>query len=349
MNEIIHSQFDLSPSNDEDIRRLVSSVLAGLNPHTQRAYAVDHEEFVKFINIKAQSDESITQISGIPEAAKLLLSRGHGRANLLVIDYVNYLKSLKDNPTLGTKKLAPNTINRRLAAVKSIVKFARKIGMVPWVIEVDMLKVETYKDTAGPGLDGFVAMLDAAELQKNEKKAARDVAIMWICGCDALRRAEVYGLDIGHFDLRNSRVSILGKRRTEREWITIAPQVVQAIENWLVHRGREPGPLFPSMNRANGEKILPMSEEGFYKLIVKIGSLAGITVHPHALRHFSIDAAAKLKKDDPMAVQEFGRHKDFKTTQKYIHRAEDSHGKIGSLIATMISERRKKAGDSGDK
>src|SRR5438046_3106235 len=105
MSEITRSEFDLSAENDDDLTRLANGVVAGSNPHTRRAYALDFDKFRQFV----ESHEKIS-VPSVADAAKMLLLRGHGRANLLVSDYRAHLMNLTNDEEAGTRKLSPNTI-----------------------------------------------------------------------------------------------------------------------------------------------------------------------------------------------------------------------------------------------
>ena len=51
----------------------------------------------------------------------------------------------------------PATIARRLASLRSVVKLARTLGRVTWTIDIASPKAEAYRDTRGPGLEGWKA------------------------------------------------------------------------------------------------------------------------------------------------------------------------------------------------
>jgi hypothetical protein len=84
--------------------------------------------------------------STLEQAAHSLLTSTLGQANAIVLDYKAHL--------LG-HQLTPATINRRLAALRSLVKLARMLGLVPWKLEVEGMKSEGYRDTQGPGRTDF--------------------------------------------------------------------------------------------------------------------------------------------------------------------------------------------------
>src|SRR4051795_8512589 len=76
--------------------------------------------------------------------------------------------------------LPATTINRRLAALRSLVKLANTLGLVSWTFSaqsVENVPVPPSRDTRGPDRDGFRAMLDAAGAQPGPK-GLRDVVLL---------------------------------------------------------------------------------------------------------------------------------------------------------------------------
>jgi len=118
---------------------LVASFLAGRSPQTLRAYRQDLQSFARWL-----------RAADLDEAAQRLLGSGPGPANALALAY---------RATLIDQQLAAATVNRRLAALRSLVKLARTIGLVPWALEVPGLPAEPYRDTRGPGLAGVRRLL----------------------------------------------------------------------------------------------------------------------------------------------------------------------------------------------
>ncbi len=294
------------------VRKLIESFYASLSPHTRRNYGNDLRDFSAF----RQNGENV---GGTCEE---FIRLAHGDANLVALDW---------RSDMIRRKLSSGTINRRLSALRSLIALANRIGQVGWKLSVDNVKHESYRDTSGPTKEQFRSMLIAAQRNPNQSKAARDVAILRICFADALRRSEVYSLDLEHFDLSRGTVSILGKGRSGRELLSIPPKALAAITAWVETRGRDEGPLFPSMHRGAKWKGGRLTPNGFYKIVVNIGKLAGVKVRPHGLRHAGITAAA-TQSSDPYAVQEFARHKDLKTTMLYVHRSKNVQGAVASQV-----------------
>src|SRR5262245_59680255 len=218
---------NLDPSSAAS--RLLAAFLSGRRAETIKAYQADLEDFRAF-----------AQASTLDHATGLLLVRGLGDANALVLDYKAHLLE---------RKLTPATINRRLAALRSLVKLARTLGLIPWRLEIQGMKMEGYRDTRGPGRMGFRHMLRVLDRRK-DAKAIRDRAILRCLFDLGLRRAEVIHLDLHDLDRQVGTLAVLGKGRTQKESLTLPPQTKAAIEAWLVIRGEAAGPLFHSLDRA---------------------------------------------------------------------------------------------------
>src|SRR5262249_9593815 len=158
------------------------------------------------------------------------------------------------------------TVNRRLSALRSIVRLGRTFGLIAWSLEIEGVKAKAYRDTRGPGVDGVVAVKREAANHASPAKAARDVAIVRLLFDLALRRGEIVGLDLAHFDARAGRLSVLGKGRREREWRTLPPRTLSALKTWLKHRGKKPGPLFINFHHAN-KGLDRLTGNGLYHLV----------------------------------------------------------------------------------
>lgn len=297
----------------KDTKSLIEAFLAGRNPRTLRAYQADLSVFTKFLGA-----------STFEQAASLLLQKEHGSANALILNYRNFLIE---------KKFAAATINRRLAAIRSLVKLARMIGLVPWTLEIDGVPHENYRDTQGPGTKGVRFMLDKLE-STPDHKTVRNRAILRLLFDVALRRAEVAALDIKDVDLSTRKIRVLGKGRSAQETLTLPQKTTAALEAWVKVRGAEDGPLFINYDRAHkGNRLTGTS---IYRIIRDLGKQAGLAVRPHGLRHAGITAALDATGGDVRRVQRFSRHRDVRTLTIYDDRRKDDAGEIACLISETI-------------
>jgi integrase/recombinase XerC len=225
--------------------------------------------------------------------------------------------------------LSAATINRRLAALRSLVKLGRTLGVVPWVLEVQNAKAQPYRDTRGPGRDGFLAMLRQLG-GRSDAKAVRDRAILRLLYERALRCCEVCRLDVADIDMQDGVAMVLGKGRTAKEPLTLAPPTVAAVKAWLEVRGDAPGPLFVNLDRAHGRKRL--SGTAVYDLVRELGDVVGIRARPHGLRHAAITEALD-RGTDVRAVQRFSRHRDLRVLLVYDDNRDDLGGRVTYALA----------------
>lgn len=307
----------LTQSSAIDGNRLIEAFKRGKAATTLAAYAGDLEAFGDHRGVSA----------GVAVAE--LLQGSHGQGNAALLEY---------RATMLEAKLAPATINRRLSAVRSIVKLARQLGITDWRPEIDGVKSQSYRDTAGPGLDGTRALLKAAGDQP-ELKAKRDVAMVRMLFDMALRREEVASLDVEHLDLDRRRVFVMGKGSRERVPITMPVETCKAIREWLDVRGTiclpNDAPLFVGLAGSKYSKRL--SGKGVWVIITSLGERVGLRVRPHGLRHASITAVLDAT-GDLRAAQRHGRHASANTTLKYDDNRSDIAGKAAQTVASILTE-----------
>jgi integrase/recombinase XerC len=306
MNELItstHSDVSI------DAAGLLASFLSGKNALTLKAYSRDLAHFTKFV--------------GVPElvdAAKLLLVKNQGQANALVLSYKNQIID---------EGKAPATINRKLAALKSLVKMARVVGLCSFTLEVSGVEAETLRDTRGPGKEGVDKLLKMVELG-TDKKSKRDLAMLHLLYGMALRRGEVCSLNIEHVEKAEGALWILGKSRKQRQRVTMPDKAKEALLGWLEARGSEPGPLFVALDTAAYGKRL--TGDGLCRVIKKLGKKAGVSVKPHGLRHAAITRALDVTNGDIRKVRQFSRHKSHDLLIKYDDNRKDFAKEISELV-----------------
>src|ERR1700710_2794605 len=102
----------LPPMMRVDAETLTASFLSGRNAQTLAAYRRDLEDYQAFVAAPT-----------VEAAARLLIGSTHGDANAIAHSYRTHLIE---------RGLQAATINRRLAALRSLVALANKVGLVAW-------------------------------------------------------------------------------------------------------------------------------------------------------------------------------------------------------------------------
>lgn len=304
-------QLPVRPAGPVDV---LDRWLAGRKPTTRDAYKSDVEDFAAWLDMEPAA------------AVERLLAYGAPAANGLVLDYVNHLKALQRSHA---------TINRRIAALQSLVKVARLLGMVAWTVEVQREKVRPYRDTRGPGRPALRRVL-ARLSERTDAKGARDVAILRLMHDLGLRRGEVVSLDMEHLELTGDepRVWVLGKGQDGRDPMTLPVETVRTLRAWLGHRGDETGPLFTNMDRAGkGQRL---TGRAVHKIMGQLGDAVGVRLRPHGVRHTAITTVLDESGGDYRAAQRFSRHVNRNTLGFYDDSREDLGGKMARLIAAGL-------------
>jgi integrase/recombinase XerC len=296
---------------------LYSAVLSGRNARTVRAYEADYRDFAAFLGVASPG-----------QALDALISVPHGVANGMALGYRGHLIE---------RGLAPATIARRLSALKSAVKLARQLGRVAWGLEIEAPKVQSYRDTAGPGRTGWRAMLDHAKEAATTPRGRRDLALVRLLHDTALRRAEAIGLDLEHVDLERGTIQVLGKGKLQRVPITLPPPTRAALADWIAARGDEPGPLFLRLDHgaSKGQTDGRLTGHAVYLVVKSLGKAAGLSrrVRPHVLRHQAITQALDCTGGDVRAVQKFSRHASLDTLTVYDDARRDLAGDVARQVA----------------
>ena len=283
------------------------------SPHTRRVYCKDIDNFLSDINL---------------ELGKFLTLDRH-KAYALVSRYKGDL--IQNN-------LKSATINRRLAAIKSLVAFSYNCGHSEFMLEaVKSEKLSAYRDTTGVDPETFKRVLGG--IDRETLKGIRDYALLILLWSNALRRSEVSKANIGDFDPTAKTLRIFGKGRgTQSEIISLGSGTVTAIESWLSARG-ETNPdksLFCSVNA--GYKDGRLSTQGIYNIVKERCQSAGITktMSPHRVRHSSITAALEATGGDVRRVQKLSRHSSLNTLLIYDDNRKNHQGEVTDLLDSLI-------------
>ena len=261
----------------------------GASPHTIRSYRVDLDDFTTFLETHAPGTAA-HDVDG--RAVRAWVADLHAR------------------------KLSPATIGRRLAAVRSWLKF---------LVRRSVLKANPARDVRSPRLPktlpNFLPVDDAKALVEGRAiggtERVRDLAILELLYASGLRVAELASLDLDDVDRSDQTVRVRGKGGKERV-VPYGDAAAGALEAHLGRRGFDDGPLFPN---ARGSRLTVRS---MHTIVRRSARAAGLTrrVTPHTLRHtfatHLLDSGADLR-----MIQELLGHSRLSTTQRYTHVGAD--------------------------
>lgn len=255
------------------------------SPHTLRAYGKDLESFcLKY-----------------PELEPGGIERVHVRAFLADLQ--------KDGG------LARASILRRMASLRSFVKFLRAGGLLKGnpVFGVPLPK-------RGRPLPKFLTENEMAELMAVPAGAAtkqrlRDLAAVELIYSSGLRRAELVALNCGDVDYMTGTVRVFGKGSKERV-IPVGDNALKSLRAYLQLRkdARDADPVFIG---STGKRLTDGGLAFVLARWVKASALKK-KITPHVLRH-SFATHLMNRGCDIRMVQEMLGHVSLQTTQIYTH------------------------------
>ncbi len=311
--------FDLRQPLDTDPDVLQQLLADKRSPNTKRAYEKDVNDFFQVMTGQAATPDSVLEF--------LHLERTQAVSVVL-----KYKSKLID------KGLKEATVNRRLAAIKSLAAMGRKLGVCNYGLEdIRGEKVEKYRDTTGIDSQTFKRVL--AVCDRSQLIGIRDYALLRLLWGNALRRNEVSQLNVGDFERDNRTLRILGKGRgTQFELIDLGEATVNAISYWLNARGStsHDDPLFTSLDFANSGHRL--TGDGLRKIVVRLCKKAGVKkpMSPHRIRHSAITAALDATDGNVRKVQKLSRHRQIDTLMIYDDNRGRDQGEMTNLLDDLV-------------
>lgn len=212
-------------------------------------------------------------------------------------------------------KQAPETINKKIAALKAFWRFAIEKGYTNInPTEVLRRKPSNAKQLAPKWLDRKAQSRLLHEIKKepNEKKRVRNYAIVQLMLSCGLRVDEVVNLHVKDFDPERQTIIVHAGKGGKFRILPLQDAVADALKKWLELRGQNEMPhmFLSSWNR-------PITKRTVQLMVTKYGERAGIgPVHCHQLRHSFcknlVDAGHPLT-----TIAQLAGHRSIETTKRY--------------------------------
>jgi integrase/recombinase XerC len=236
------------------------------------------------------------------------------------------------------QRLTPATINRRLAAVKSLVNHAYVTGHCEWTLEgIKGERLTAYRDTTGIDIERFRLVLATCPLETIQ--GIRDYAILTLLWSNALRRSELTKCNIKDFDPDEATLRIYDKGRgTEAEIIRLGEETLKALSTYLKMRGETTpdDPLFVA--HKSGYDGHRLSTNSIYNIVRHRCEKAGIkkVMSPHRIRHSAITTALDVTEGDVRRVQKLSRHRNLNTLLIYDDNRQNLQGEVTKLLNELV-------------
>jgi site-specific recombinase XerD len=247
-----------------------------LSEATRRAYRADVNEFCTWL------EEHRTKLDAVDVR--------------VLADYVAWLGGRR------SRKLAPATISRKLAAVRAFLRHALGPERVP---DARLAPRRARRLPDAPAATEVERMLES--LEGDGPVALRNRALVELVYSAGLRSAEAVGLDLGDVDFEQELVHVRRAKGGKERVIPLGEEAAL----WLARYLREARPALA----AGANDAFFLSARGRR---LDTSTLRRIVPHPHRLRHafatHLLDGGADLR-----TIQELLGHSSLSTTQIYSH------------------------------
>jgi site-specific recombinase XerD len=249
-----------------------------LSESTRRAYRVDVEEFASWLESQGTSLDAVDVRTLAAYAAEL----GSARAGR------------------SPRRLAPTTIARKLAAVRSFLRFTLGPARVP---DARLAPRRPRRLPIAPTLEEVDA--EFQRLGSGEPLAIRNRALAELIYSAGLRSREAVELDLADVDFDSEAVRVLGKGGKERV-VPLGEEAAYRLGLWLEVRSQlAVGAVNALFISARGRRL-------------DTSTVRRLLPHPHRFRHafatHLLEGGADLR-----TIQELLGHSSLSTTQVYSH------------------------------
>jgi integrase/recombinase XerC len=285
-----------------------------VSPHTLRNYASDLQQFHTYLN---PPDSPLVKLADIDHR--------------VIREYLGYLHD---------QQLQKSSMARKLAALRSFLKFCAREGMVrenaARLVATPKLPKRVPSILSAEEMNEFLDGLARVQAPQAKRRPARslqaaqasatlllqrDRAILELLYASGLRVSELTGLNVEDVDRQEHMLRVVGKGNKERI-IPYGSKAEEAIERyWPIRakllgrsRGKDARAVFLNYE---GRRMGNRSVARVVKKYVRLMNVNG-DLHPHSLRHAF---ASHLLADgaDLRAIQELLGHSSLSTTQRYTH------------------------------
>ncbi len=217
--------------------------------------------------------------------------------------------------TAGSRRLAPKTVQRLAAALRSLLRFWHLQGLISGPLDQAVPKVANRRPGLPRPLESRQVRALLASCDGGTAAGRRDLAMLTLLARMGLRAGEVAGLRLDDIDWRLGEITIAGKGN-RRDKLPLPADAGEAVAVYLQH-GRPSTALDRSVFIRIKAPHRGLTSGGVTQAVAAAARRAGLgTIYAHRLRHSA--ASAMLAQGGSLAeIGQVLRHRRPHTTAAY--------------------------------
>ncbi len=283
------------------------------------------KSFLKYIEFeKRYSSHTVTSYKNDLDQFNVFLSSLNVELSLEIVTHAHIRSWII---SLVEDKIAPSSINRKMASLRSYYKFLVRSGIISNNPSLRLRALKTPKRLPQFAQETEMQRLFESVDFGDDFSGVRDQLIIELLYATGMRRAELISLKFESVNIKKKQLKVVGKRNKERI-IPFNIELAKLLQKYFQLRGSE------FMSKANNFLLLtnkgqPLYEAFVYRKVKKyLGSVTSLEKNsPHILRHtfatHLLNNGAELN-----AVKELLGHASLAATQVYTHNSLDKLKKV---------------------
>jgi len=236
------------------------------------------------------------------------------------------------------------TANRHLAALKGVLKAAKKmklLGAQDYSDAVDVKPIAGESELGGREIaEAELVKLFAACDLKRPRGLQQGLALALLFG-GGLRLSEPTRLRPEDYDRASGRLSVRGKGNKQRH-VQLPEGARRATEAWLAIRGDWPGALLAPVRKTGEVLQRGLTPRALAKSLTELAERAGVLeLQSHDFRRTYATTLFRLHVD-PLLICGLMGHASLETTMRYDYRPEEARAEAANKLHVPYPEKPKR-------
>jgi integrase len=213
--------------------------------------------------------------------------------------------------------LSVSTKNKYLATAKIFLKELNRQGVLPTDITQNIKTFSQDKKHKRDGVNDEEMALLIEKLQGLEPTPQNNrlKAMISLLALQGLRQIEIVRFDVKDIDLVSKTALVQGKGRDDKEPISLHPETVRALKDYLKSNRKASGALFTSISNCHNNQRL--TTRAIRKIVTGVLRELGVEKSTHGFRHYFTTTLIKTYKGDLLEVAQYTRHRGLEMLQVY--------------------------------